>query len=293
MPPSRVRQLLKFLRVFGWSGGLRLWCSLLWQSATHAKELKLQVPGLPGPLHLRPRDLPIFWQIMVMQENDFSSLPQARQVSNAYRNIQADGRTPIIVDCGGHVGLSAVWFASRFPQATVYSIEPDTANFRLLTKNARAFANITPLHGGIWSRPCHLEVLNPDSGSASFRLQEVAATPPAARTALRAYTVDEVLAREENNRLLLVKIDVEGAELEVFRETAPWLDAAAAVVIELHDWLLPGQGTSKNLFKRLGEQDFDVVLRGENLLLFKVPTIENDSSTMPAPAHLQEVLSQR
>ena len=293
MPPSRLRQLLKFLRVFGWGGGLRLWCSLLRQSATHAGELKLQVPGIPGPLHLRPRDLPIFWQIMVMQENDFSALPQARQLFEAYKKIEASGQKPIIVDCGGHVGLSAAWFASRFPQATVYSIEPDAANFRLLTENARAFANITPLHGGIWSRPCHLEVLNPESGSASFRLQEVAATPSVPPAGLRAYTVDEVLAREENSGLLLVKIDVEGAELEVFRYTAPWMDAVTAIVIELHDWLLPGEGTSKNLFKRLAEHSFDVVLRGENLLLFKASTTEGYSSALSSPAGLEEALVQR
>ena|SRR5579875_1111135 len=123
MPPSRLRQLMKFVRVFGISGGLRLWMTLL----RHGKKpglVRLPVPGLAAPLTMRPRDLPIFWQIWVMRENDFSSLPQGRGVKASYEAMLAAGQTPLILDCGGHVGLSAVWFASRFPKAKVYSVEP-------------------------------------------------------------------------------------------------------------------------------------------------------------------------
>jgi hypothetical protein len=69
--------------------------------------------------------------------------------------------------------------------------------------------------------------------------------------------------------LLLVKIDIEGAESAVFAEPSEWLTSTAVLIIELHDWLFPWKGTSRNFFKRLGERNFDVVIRGENLLLFQ------------------------
>jgi len=50
------------------------------------------------------------------------------------------------------------------------------------------------------------------------------------------------------------------------------------MIIELHDWLMPGQGTSRNFFKRLAENNFDVVLQGENLLLFQVPNSNQAAS---------------
>ena len=260
------------MRLFGFIGGLRLWCSLTGQLLSSSETLDLRVPGIKAPIHLRRRDLPIFWQIMVMRENDFEKLPQAARVRDALQGLLSEGLKPVIVDCGGHIGLSSVWFASRFPQTTVYVIEPDAANFKLLTRNASAYTNIVPLNGGIWNRSCDLAIENPDSGSASFRLQEVGDGAGAARPGLlRAYTIDEVFRREADNRLFLVKIDIEGAESEVFKHSADWLDDAAAVIIELHDWLLPGQGTSKNFFKRISEHNLDVVLQGENLLLFKSP----------------------
>jgi FkbM family methyltransferase len=274
MPNSRLRQLAKFIRVFGITGGIRLWCALLIQLALRSGSIVLPVPGLAAPIRLRRQDLPIFWQIMVMQENDFQSLPQAIWVKDAYRGVLSEGNRPVIVDCGGHIGLSAVWLASHFPQAVVYCIEPDITNFKLLQQNTEAYTNVTPLHGGVWNRSCRLEISNPLSGSASFRLQE-ASEPVSDEQSdlLRGYTILEILRREEANRLFLVKIDIEGAEAEVFQESTEWLELATMLIIELHDWLMPGQGTSRNFFKRVAENKFDVVLRGENLLLFKAPDL--------------------
>jgi FkbM family methyltransferase len=267
MPESRLRQLLKFIRVFGIAPGIHLWLSLLRQA--NSDLIKLKIPYLPAPIQMRQQDLPIFWQILVMKENDFQSLPQAQRVSDAYKKMLADGNQPVIVDCGGHIGLSSVWFASRYPAAELYCIEPDKSNFSLLQQNTAAYPNVTCLNGGVWNKPCHLEILNPLSGSASFRLQETSNTDSS--SVLRGYTVPEVLQRAEKNRLFLVKMDIEGGEAQVFQESAEWLKRTAVLIIELHDWLMPGQGTSKNFFKRLAENNFDVVLRGENLLLFQVP----------------------
>lgn len=267
MPTSRLRQLLKFMRVFGIAGGIRLWCALHFQLMRGANPLHLHVPGMRAPIQLRPRDLPIFWQIMVMRENDFDALPQAASVQARYKQIQSQGFRPVVVDCGGHVGLSAVWFASRFPEATVYSIEPDSSNYAMLRKNTEPYPNVIALNGGIWGKPCSLEISNPNSGSASFRLREDAGAT--GTHSLRGYTVDEILAMDPQNRAVLVKVDIEGAEADLFREPADWFESTFMVVIELHDWLMPGQGTSRNFFRRLGETSFEVVLSGENLLLFR------------------------
>jgi len=271
VPSSRLRQLFKFIRVFGLPGGFRLWCSLLLQVGFRSGMLELCVPGLAAPIRLRPRDLPIFWQIMVMQEYDFQSLPQAGRVTDIYNRIVSANNRPVIIDCGGHIGLSAVWFASHFPGAMVYCVEPDNSNYELLKQNTEAYPNVVPLHGGIWKRPCRLKISNPLSGSASFRLQEVPEdADPGHCDLLRGYTIDEILQRE-TDCLILVKIDIEGAESEVFEAPAAWLASTTMLIIELHDWLLPGQGTSKNFLRRIVEHNFDVVLQGENLILFQVP----------------------
>ena len=45
----------------------------------------------------------------------------------------------VILDIGSNIGISAVYFASRYPKAGVYSFEPMPENFTLLSKNISAY----------------------------------------------------------------------------------------------------------------------------------------------------------
>src|SRR5690349_12598508 len=40
----------------------------------------------------------------------------------------------IIVDGGANIGLSSIFFATRFPAAKIYAIEPEQTNFDVLMK---------------------------------------------------------------------------------------------------------------------------------------------------------------
>lgn len=287
MPSSRIRQLLKFAKVFGLLAGTRLWISLFWQSILRRDTLKLCVPGIASPIYLRGSDLPIFWQILIMRENCFDAFPQSVHVRRDYDRLAAKGCAPVILDCGGHIGLSAVWFATNFPKAIICTVEPNAENFVLLKKNTCAYSNIFSVNGGIWSRSCWLTILNPESGSASYRVKESGRQGDSDHPAdLRAYTIDEILLKTPGSRLLLAKIDIEGAESELFK-SASALTFSSMLIIELHDWLMPGLGTSRSFFKWLAQNDFDVVLQGENLLLF-----HNRSSTFsvwpPSPTSSAE-----
>ena len=66
----------------------------------------------------------------------------------------------------------------------------------------------------------------------------------------------------------VVKIDIEGGEKRVFADGAPWLERTPMLIIELHDWMLPGEGTSTGFRRAIAQHDFEVVLRGENVLCF-------------------------
>ena len=40
-----------------------------------------------------------------------------------------------IFDVGAHIGLTAMEFSDRFPEATLYAFEPGSMNFRNMTSN--------------------------------------------------------------------------------------------------------------------------------------------------------------
>ena len=66
----------------------------------------------------------------------------------------------------------------------------------------------------------------------------------------------------------MCKIDIEGGEADLFSNNDAWVDRFPLIVIELHDWLLPGTGSSRNFLRAIAGRNFDVVFRGENLFCF-------------------------
>jgi hypothetical protein len=85
-------------------------------------------------------------------------------------------------------------------------------------------------------------------------------------TGVRVLTVDDALAMVPNGVLLIVKIDIEGFEQELFSENTEWIDRTTMIIIEPHDWLMPGGRTSRTLQKAMGWRDFDMILDGENIV---------------------------
>src|SRR5579883_1485462 len=41
----------------------------------------------------------------------------------------------VIVDAGANIGAASLYFATRFPEATILALEPEQSNFQLLRKN--------------------------------------------------------------------------------------------------------------------------------------------------------------
>ena len=64
----------------------------------------------------------------------------------------------VILDCGANVGITALYFAWRYPNARIFCIEPDDRNFELLKRNSagepRIRANSWRARGASRARLC-------------------------------------------------------------------------------------------------------------------------------------------
>ena len=80
----------------------------------------------------------------------------------------------------------------------------------------------------------------------------------------------DILGKFELTRYepLICKIDIEGGESDLFRANDAWIDQFPLIIIELHDWLLPGTSNSKNFLSAISKRNFDIVYRGENMFCF-------------------------
>ncbi len=78
------------------------------------------------------------------------------------------------------------------------------------------------------------------------------------------------MAGGELENLLVAKIDIEGFENELFSANTDWVDDVQALVVETHDWMLPGQAVANNLLSVISQKPRDFVIHGEHIISFRL-----------------------
>lgn len=167
-----------------------------------------------------------------------------------------------IIDGGGNIGLTAAYFATQFPQASIVSLEPDEENFQLLSKNVSLYQNIKALQGGVWNKSASLVVKDVGLGNNGFMVEEVT---PDTRGAIKAWSIGDLMKEMQWDHCDVVKLDVEGSEKEIFSENyESWLPKTKVLIVELHDRMK--KGCSKAVFGTMSQYDFSFEVAGENLI---------------------------
>lgn len=146
----------------------------------------------------------------------------------------------VIVDAGANIGMSAIFFANKYPDATIIAMEPESSNFQLLQKNASPYPQIRPLLAALWKENRQINLIDPDYGHHGFQTVEGNTTGSAQSELVQALTLDAVMSKMGLKTVDLLKIDIEGAEKEVFENSAKWIDKVKIIMAELHDNIKPG-----------------------------------------------------
>lgn len=217
---------------------------------------RVKVPGISSALNIRPRtsDRYVFEQIFL--DEDYA--------------LHADLRPRFIIDGGANVGYASIYFANRYPDADIVAIEPNIGNFEILCENVRNYPKIQPLRAGIWNNRGILAV-DDSLGSWGCTVSEVFPNETAENNAADcadALTLDDIRIRSGHERIDILKLDIEGAERELF--SAPcrsWLALTDAMIIELHDRIKPG--CTEALEHAIRGDHFVRSNRGENVVLVR------------------------
>ena len=257
------------LRRFGFVSGARLLLQIereLPKRSNCARGYRL--PDFPAPIRLRDQisDHAMFWQCIVDEQYDIRRFPQTRRLLDDLRG-QADQATPLLLDCGANIGMASAWFANNFLKLEIVAVEPDAENFEVLKANTAMFGpRVRCVRGAVWHESTWLSILNPDAGSAAFRVGEASAAAP---DSVRAYTVPELAALAGRDRPTIVKLDIEGAQKYLFTENCDWVGDCHLIMLELDDWLMPWEGTSQPFFRAVSQYPFEYLMRGEVLFCFR------------------------
>jgi FkbM family methyltransferase len=154
------------------------------------------------------------------------------------------------VDAGAYIGDTTAWYLSKYPDATVVGLEPDPDNYSLLLKNCRPYgARAVLLNAGLWHTQTRL-TLAASAGHTGISASEAVSTETEAGT--EGVTVPYLLNLLRRDEIDILKLDIEGAELQVFGANSDeWLAAVRCIVVEIH-----GHSEHDAVYRAIGRHSF-------------------------------------
>lgn len=146
----------------------------------------------------------------------------------------------VILDVGANIGLAALYFRARFPDAEIVAVEPDPQTFAKLERNVGGDPRIRAVNAAAAGESGELVLFQPAGYSIASSLKRSGDAEHDSHVRVRAETLDNLCAELGLDRIGLVKLDVEGAELEAMRGFGR-RDAVAVMIGEAHPELLGDQ----------------------------------------------------
>jgi len=218
-----------------------------------------------------PADKGVIRQIFDHNAYDLTVFPLSPQLNRYYLSCLDRGVSPIIMDAGANIGAATVWFGTVYPQARIIAIEPEKGNLDVLRRNIQQL-QVTVIEGGISSTDGEMVLSDPGSGEWGYRVSAAAEGSP-----VKVFAAQDIIKQQvaAGGAPFICKIDIEGGEHYLFDRCTDWIEEFAAVVIELHDWMLPGQANSRNFLNAVAKGYFDLIFRGENIYLFNTQLLKN------------------
>ncbi|OHD11492.1 MAG: hypothetical protein A2Y34_15160 [Spirochaetes bacterium GWC1_27_15] len=216
-----------------------------------SKEALKEYSSKYKPLVIRDgsSDIMVFWQIFVQNE---LKLP-----------ITIDPK--LIIDAGANGGYSALWFAHKYPSAQIVAIEPEESNFEVLRKNTEGYENIKIIKSGLWYKDTYLKVVDDNYGNFGFMVNEVDASE---KFDVKAVTIQSILNEFKFEKIDILKIDIEGAEKELFSENYEhWLGKTNVLMVELHEGVK--KGCEKSLYSAVNNYKWDEITKGDKKVFIR------------------------
>jgi FkbM family methyltransferase len=217
----------------------------------NVSEISVEIPDIPCDIRLRLKDsdAQVFKQVFVDQQYA----------------VEYPSDVKIIIDAGANVGYATLWYSQKYPEARIIAIEPDPVTFRRLSQQCAELANVELLNAALWHEDGWISLKRTNEAGAPVKSWGTRTTE--ARGETRAVSVPSFLREFGIGRIDIFKIDIEGAELEVFSKgDLTWINQTRCFAVETHERFKAGSHAAVMDALR---HDFDVSRRGENVF-FKV-----------------------
>jgi FkbM family methyltransferase len=201
-------------------------------------------------------------------------------IENGKYNFIVDKEPDVIIDAGANIGLSAIFFANKYPNAKIIAIEPEESNYRLLEKNTESYNNIYSVQAALWDSVCEIYLFDTGLDKDGFMVGEKGSgkdmiTPYAKEQYLvKTVTIEKLMNNYKLKKIDILKMDIEGSEKEVFGNCINWIDKVNSVIVELHERMK--KGCNKAFYKIVKRFD-NIYKNDEDLYLIRNNYIKTEN----------------
>jgi FkbM family methyltransferase len=136
----------------------------------------------------------------------------------------------LIIDCGANVGLAIRYWLKRHPHARILAFEPDPDLFVLLKRNCASFPpkQVILRNAAVSGQEGVVEFSS--TGVETGHLDHVASQPVSRPILVKAVRLSRFLDQGVD----FLKVDIEGAEVDVLTECAERLQNVKQICVEFH-----------------------------------------------------------
>ncbi|WP_034057272.1 FkbM family methyltransferase [Lacinutrix jangbogonensis] len=180
-------------------------------------------------------------------------------------NIDLTFTPKTIIDAGANTGFASLFFKFRYPDADIVAVEIDGGNAEMIEKNLKGFSNFEIIKKGLFNKHAFFKVENPYEATNSFVIKEVNQDD---NYDVEAVTVSQIIKDKNWDTVDILKIDIEGAEMELFESNyQDWLPKVKVIYVETHDRMKPK--CAYTVIKAINEfNDFILYTCTEGTLVF-------------------------
>ena len=236
------------------------------------KLIKRRYPTLEQEVFLRPdtSDEALFHTLIEQEEYGYIDFARA---------------PTIIIDAGANIGLSAIYFANKYPDAKIYAIEPSIDNFEILKENINYYPNITAIYGALMGESGYGTLFDPGQGDLAY---QVKCGSDSNEFSVPCMTMETICQKYKLSHIDLLKMDIEGSEFDIFNRDCPWLAMVDVLIIELHERIR--KDCNYIVFQSLSPIFSNIWIGGENFYFARsdvarpvIPSIYSGQSPEPLP----------
>jgi FkbM family methyltransferase len=199
-----------------------LWLSFWYGNKPRHRPLHLKIGGQQWHI---PDALSFIWQYKEIFGDE------------SYR-FESNNAQPLIYDCGSNVGLSIAYFRQLYPNAEIKAFEADAKIADYLQENLQKnnIKGVKIHQKAVWIHDKGIEMQSDGADTASIiqikDAQNIVSVP--------SIRLKDLLAQE--TQIDMLKMDIEGAEVEVLEDCAEELAKIQHLFIEYHAYI--GQSQS-------------------------------------------------